>query len=97
MPVRRRNMSNFIVREQPPQAEIDLVRFVRSSASERVLVFCRKREETERVAELFERDAVRAAPYHSTIPDRAQALASFVSGVNTRTHDVSSSRAHNPP
>jgi ATP-dependent DNA helicase RecQ len=88
MPVRRPDLFLFVVRKHPRQAQTDLVRLVRSRNSERVLVFCRKRDETEEVAQLFQRNGLTAVPYHSGIPDRAATIASFESGMNTGMNQV---------
>jgi ATP-dependent DNA helicase RecQ len=80
MPIRRPNLSLHVTRKHPRQSEEDLVTTIRMSTAQLVLDFCRKREETERIAELLRRNDVTAMTYHSEVDDRAQALEYILSG-----------------
>jgi superfamily II DNA helicase RecQ len=80
MPIRRENLSFYIVRKHTRTCECDLIQTIRRSSAQRVLLFCRKRDETERVAKLMTRNDVKASVYHSALVDRSKSLQAFVSG-----------------
>jgi ATP-dependent DNA helicase RecQ len=80
MPIRRANMSIFVTRKHPRGAEADLIRTIRRSTAPRVLVFCRKRQETERLASSITENNISASAYHSMVPERSQTLQMFLTG-----------------
>jgi superfamily II DNA helicase RecQ len=80
MPIYRHNLSLHVVHKHPREGEVDLVRAVRLSRAERVLVFCRKRDEAARVSELLTQNAIRCTSYHSAVEDRQGVLKAFSEG-----------------
>jgi superfamily II DNA helicase RecQ len=76
----------FVVRKHPRTAEGDLVRSIRYSSAQRVVVFCHKRDETQRLVNLLTGNDIGASCYHSGVSDRTEVLQAFLSG--TRLHDL---------
>lgn len=85
MPIYRHNLSLYVTNKHPREGEVDLVRAIRSSCAPRVLVFCRKREETQRVVKLLTQNDISATFYHSAVADREAVLQTFASGATVVT------------
>jgi superfamily II DNA/RNA helicase len=80
MPIYRQNLSLYIVDKHPREGEADLVRAIRLSLAERVLVFCRKRDEATRVSDLLTQNQITSTTYHSAVADRVGVLKAFSEG-----------------
>lgn len=81
MPIARCNASIFITRKHYKSAEANLVRTLRRSTAQQVLLLCRKKDETERMAAALQSNEIAAAAYHSDAPDRDLVMQSFDSGM----------------
>jgi superfamily II DNA helicase RecQ len=81
MDSRRENMSLFVTRKHPRSCEADLVHALRRSTAAKALVFCRMRDEADRVSKMLIANKISSIAYHSAIPDREGALEQFQSGV----------------
>jgi ATP-dependent DNA helicase RecQ len=87
MPIRRPNLSLFVTRKHPRASESDLIRSIHLSTAKRVLVFCRKRDETERVKQLLTQNGISASAYHGALEDRMESLWQFSSGATLSSDD----------
>jgi superfamily II DNA helicase RecQ len=85
MAMHRPNLSLFVARKHSRTAEADIVKCIRCSSAERVLVFCQRRNETERLVQLLTQNDISASVYHSAVSDRPEALRTFLSGMNQLT------------
>jgi superfamily II DNA helicase RecQ len=79
----RPNLSLVVLRKHPRTSESELVNCIRRSSAERVLIFCQKRDETQRLVDLLTRNDLSSTVYHSGVMDRPEALNAFMSGTNT--------------
>jgi hypothetical protein len=90
MPIAKPNASIFLTRKHVKAAEGNLVRTLQRSNAQQVLLFCRKRSETERMASVLQMNAITASAYHSAVPDRSSVMQDFVSGtIRQRCRTVS--------
>jgi superfamily II DNA helicase RecQ len=86
MTMSRPNLSLVVLGKHPRTSESELVNCIRRSSAERVLIFCQKRDETQRLVDLLTQNDVSSSVYHSGVTDRPEALHTFVSGTHTHEH-----------
>lgn len=92
MPIRRPNLCLFVTQKTPRACESDLVRVIQCSSAQRVLVFCHKRAETERVAALLAQNAISASVYHGGVANREEPMRDFLSGASHESCHARSGR-----
>jgi superfamily II DNA helicase RecQ len=89
MLIRRENIRIFVTRKHPRSCDADLVHMLPLSSAMKVFVFCRMRDEAERVSKTLNRNCSPSVAYNSAIDNIKEAIRQFESrgfGMNVKDH-----------